>query len=288
MDQTNKMKVIIALVSHGSVNEVIKAIKSINTSIIKNKGRLEIDLSILIIENKSYDDLKTHKEKLKENISLNNYDIKIKQIENKGYSNAINFALNYAREGSFEYLIAGNPDIEFSEDYFNNLSYYLSANRKFSIAVPSVYNNGINQNPRVESKVRLRTILMLDIYFSSYVLSLFINYIKYLNSKLLLSVKKKNIEDFTRILIPCGVQYIFNIRHIPKSLMLDENIFLWGEELLLSYKLKQLGLYHIYFKNLKVHHDQSTTVSLLGQYNYYKIAKKSYKYIRKYYFLLNK
>jgi len=66
------------------------------------------------------------------------------------------------------------------------------------------------------------------------------------------------------IVLCAGVQFIFNLDKIPSQFILDESIFLWGEEASLSWRLLAFNQKIHYISDLLVEHVKSVSVMSLG------------------------
>ena len=282
------MKILLSFISHDAYHDLVELIDSLDSSIKGITGN-ELQISLVIVENsfKRY----TNDQIL--SITSSYIPTRIDYIANRGYNHALNYSWNVAKSENCDYLVAGNTDIVFSSDYFSHLTTYLKDNN-FYIAVPSVLNlpSLRPQNPRMVRFSYSYWSRKMSLYFSCpifFYLSNLKTILKdrlYSSYRLLFGIRPLQVSSSRTTLnlptvfdIPCGVQFIFNLHNLPSSFSFDENVFLWGEELLLYIYLQRFGWKFTFFQELIIHHKPSSSVSRLAL-KYYYIQRQSFDYIQ--------
>jgi len=272
------MNILFAFVFHGSPDDVSEALSSLVRSIRSHHSVTTLSVSILVLENK-YPSYPSSYYFALRNI-VEDIDLNVSFIENKGYNAGLNCALNYAQHSDIDLLVAGNPDIIFDLNYFQEL--LLNINTDYLVSVPNVLNKpfDIPQNPRslyFSSKLWLQK---MNIYMSSYFVSQIYQLLYKLRQYLIASnpTFTSNEAAFECDLVS-GVQFIFSIKKLPYDFALDENIFLWGEELSLLITLSKYKSRFNYLSTPKVFHKVSRSVSFLRPLSYFRIQCQSLKYL---------
>ena len=281
------MTILFAFISHNSFGDLIELVSSLDRT-LEDTELSPSSISLLLIENSTrrYTDTEF------DAIQSRTISTSIIYIDNQGYNHALNHALHIARNQKFDYLVAGNPDVSFASDYLSHLELCLRS-YDFHIAVPNVLNLPLftPQNPRVvyfNSKAWKRK---MALYFSTPIFFQLLKIFSHLKSFISLLRTFYN-NSFNRLLfvdhpvestsyfidVPCGVQFIFDISRLPSDFLLDENLFLWGEELMLYLNLKKLGLRCRFFSSPTLFHKPSSSVSSLSL-KYYFIQRRSFAYI---------
>ena len=139
-------KILFAFVSHGSID-------ALSTSLLSLSKQLDLsstdsaNVSVLVVENKlPRDDLLINNLISSFSSYFSAFDVQV--VENKGYLNGINVAIDFSFEHDYDCLVVGNPDVSFEVDYINTLCDYLD-HHDFLVGVPSVGDHfGSCQNPR--------------------------------------------------------------------------------------------------------------------------------------------
>jgi GT2 family glycosyltransferase len=273
------MKYLFALISHGSTNDLVESLQSLYAS-IHNSGTRASAYQVLVVENKlSFYDREQF-------FGLANTDgsfPKVIYTSNNGYNAAINVALNYARKFCYDFLIVGNPDVIFEYDYVENLV-SCCLRQSFWLAVPNVLNKPgmIKQNPRQICFEYKKWLFKMKLYIASYASFCLVNFWRRIKLKYTcISFFAQNRNDSALSLSPVscdvvsGVQFIFNLQLLPTNFCLDEQIFLWGEELALLFLLRNYNQRPLFLPAPTVIHKVSTAVQLIDSFDYFLIQKQS-------------
>lgn len=225
---------------------------------------------ILIVDNSSTD----NSYKILKKYEKNNIEI-IKTKENSGYASGNNVGIKYLEKYKLDYIIISNPDIIVDEYCIKSLAKELDKDKSISLIAPVIKQLG--------SKIRgwklpnyyndLITITNTKQRFHA---SYGLYKDEYYNSKL----SKVDVVSGCFLMIRSDILKSINY--------FDENTFLYYEENILGYKLKEKG-YNSYIDNeLSVTHNLSVSVDKsIKKIKKYKILVKSLLYYEKYYNHIN-
>lgn len=249
-------------------NDPLSTIRYVNE--IKNYKHID---QIIIVDNCSTDgSFETLKELKEKKIEV------IKTNENKGYAYGNNFAIHYLNEniGEFKYIAISNPDVEVSEDAYDQCLNYLDRNQDVAIAAPRMYD--VNDNPHQLSGWKIRS-LKGDI----------------MDSSLLLTevFQRPHIERYSSeylnqdvAFVDCVAGSFFIIRHsaFKEIGYFDEHTFLYFEEDILGSKLKKRNYKNVVLNTCRFKHYESITIDKnMNFMRKYRNLQKSKRYFHKTY-----
>ena len=175
---------------------------------------------------------------------------------NGGYSYGNNIGIKKADELNAEYVLIMNNDIYPLENKFLRLMVdFLEQNKNAAMVGPQI----IEKDNKIKVNY-LKRPLGKD-YIIKYLFHPF-----YSLSKKIFCKKQEFIIDVNQLIkvySVAGSIYLIDIEKIKDVGLLDENVFLFGEELILGEKLfkKNLGIYYLPY--VKVIHNHSLTVDIL-------------------------
>lgn len=186
---------------------------------------------ILIVDNCSTDDsyTKLYKEK------NNKIDVISSEI-NGGYGYGNNYGIRYIKKNyNSKQVLICNPDVIFSEDMVYKLSEILSIDSQCAVAS----SKSINSKNEIELRSAWRLPTNKEYIFSASKIMHII-----LGNTEDFFYKRGFYENSGTYTVDCvsGSLLIVNIELMIKYFMYDERMFLFCEETLLGYKLKQVGL----------------------------------------------
>ena len=224
---------------------------------------------IVIVDNNSSDDSYDKLQKLKtDNIYV------IKTNENKGYAYGNNYGIKYLTKNyKIDNIIISNPDIIVEEEVIKGLIKDLKENKDISIIAPLIKQNGEEANGW-----RIPT-------FKDELLSN-INYVhRWARKKMFYP---KTDEKLQKVEVVSGCFFMIRKSDFEQIGYFDEGTFLYYEENIISYKLKELNK-NVYVDNeLSVIHNESVSVDKnINSIRKYKILKTSQKYFQKKYVKAN-
>lgn len=151
-------------VNYNSSEETKKYI--INVISLDNSGQ-----AIIVVVDNSTDDNEfiVLKEFIKENGIDDNKVIVLKK-ENRGYFQGLNDGLDFIQKSKqkFRFVIVGNNDITFKNNFINELNKIKFDNDVFVLAPDVVTKDGSHENPHVINKIGFFRKFKYDIFFSNY------------------------------------------------------------------------------------------------------------------------
>ena len=200
---------------------------------------------------------------------------------NLGYFGGLNIGI-VACDGAEDFVVVGNNDLEFDENFVKNLMHKVYPDDVFVVAPNVITRDGYNQNPHCRNRVSGFRKLLYKVYFSSYFAAKFLSFA----SRLLVKIRggRDNSDDQQRGYIHMGIGacYVLLPRFFEKVGKLDDSVFLYGEEAMLAGQVMSAGGRIYYDPDLIVHHMESATLSLVPSKQVYAFAKESYPKYRKY------
>ncbi|WP_238915448.1 glycosyltransferase family 2 protein [Clostridium sp. YIM B02555] len=207
----------------------------------KIKNYLEID-KIVVIDNKSTNDsLKILKKYISEKIHV------IESEDNKGYAYGNNVGIRYAiQKFNPEYITIANPDVIFENSTIREMKKFLKQNLDVAAVntkiknIKGQYEPGGTNIPTI--KEDFKSMFLLNEVF-----------------------KKKEInnfnEEYVNYQIIFGCFFMIRSKVIEQIGMFDERTFLFGEERILGYKIKSIGMRQVTLNNLECIHEHSKSIN---------------------------
>jgi GT2 family glycosyltransferase len=239
----------------------------------------QIGLSVVVVDN---DSPRKDFQALQLICSPYSQVILLRSETNLGYFGGLNLGLSTLSLSKDDYVIVGNNDLTFTSDFFSLLS-----SRKYDddvlVVAPNVITaDGYHQNPHCPARVSAFRKFLYDIYFSNFWCSRLLTLV----SKNLKLVKGGRSNEFSGVsqLIHMGIGacYILTPAFFRFFSRLDDSVFLYGEEALLSGQVMSVSGKTFYDNELVVHHAESATLSKYPSRTTYGFMKKSYPIYRKY------
>lgn len=226
---------------------------------------------IVVVDNKSTDDsfeiLKKYRNK-KVHV--------IESGENRGYAYGNNVGIKYAIEKfNPEVITIANPDVIFENSTLMKMKSFLRQNSDVAAVNTKIknitghYEPGGTNIPTV--KEDFKSMFLLSEIF-----------------------KKKEINNFSKeytdYQILFGCFFMIRAEVIEKIGMFDERTFLFGEERILGYKIKSIGMRQVTLNDLECIHEHSKSInkSISSLVNKYKILYDSRLVYYKEYLNINK
>lgn len=258
--------------SHDATNEMLESLYN-NTKFIDN---------IIIVDNKSSD---KNVLELERNIALLDKIIKdkiilIKSDINLGYFGGLNKGLSLIKNKSDrKFIIVGNNDLIYKDSFFRELS-TVYINSGVMVIAPNIKTvDGVYQNPHFISQPSKMRRFFYDLYFTNYVLGQLMLKVKRLSVG---KRKVKKAQERQEIFMGIGACYILTSEFFNVYDSLDDKVFLWGEEAILSHQIHIANGKIEYHPNLKIKHMESVSTKKLTSRKKYNITKRSYKIYRDY------
>lgn len=217
-------------------------------NLINNIKDFEIIDKIIVVDNNSSDDsFKVLSEYKSEKIDV------IKTDKNKGYGGGNNYGIRYAiKQYNAKYIVIANPDVILEENAVTQMKqFYDECEEKTGI----VSCHAINTSER-----KSRTAWKLP-KFSDCILE---------NLILIRSMFFSNIDDYakdyfvgqvSKVDVVSGPFFMISADAMQDVDFFDEDTFLYGEENILAYKLKQKGYGNYLLNNYTYIHNHSVSIS---------------------------
>jgi GT2 family glycosyltransferase len=267
------MKFALVLVSYNSVDETVQMIRS--TYAIS----LSDSLDIVIVDNSESD---SYSSKIMSDLSgmPENVDISMYRSPNNGYFAGLNYGLEKINPLAYDYIIIGNNDLVFPGHFFGNLQKAVLPDNTFAIAPDIISREGQHENPRYICKMSSARKIFYNIYYSNYIVA---RCLLFLANKLKFRRRGfANTKSSQCIHLSMGACYILLPLFFRHYSRLDDRVFLFGEEVLLSNQISSKDGCLYFVSGLVVHHDEHSSVSKLPRKSHYRIQQTSYKIYKEY------
>lgn len=227
---------------------------------------------ILIVDNCSTDD---SMDKLSG--CLNDKTELISSGRNGGYGYGNNVGIRYLKEKyDSEYILLSNPDVVVSEGTIEAMETFLRENDDYALAAPLMVDaNDVPQyNTALKVVSKAQYILSLDLLYSKFVRPF---YYKNMEQE---DAEVKTVDGVS------GSMFLMNADKMLRYGMFDENLFLFGEEIVLSLLMQRAGLKTgLLLKEKFIHmHSVSIEKSYKGLVPQRKLLMRSHLYILKKYY----
>lgn len=203
----------------------------------------------------------------------------IKSDKNGGYAYGNNYGIRFAkREFDPEYIVVSNPDVYFEEVVINKMREILEKNEDISLIAPRIVNN---ENSNEANSWRLPKYWMNLCKLSILLDKIFYKYTHYKSDEF-------RGELITVDVIP-GSFFMTKVEMFYQIGLFDENTFLFGEENILAYKIKDKGYRNVIMNKYNFLHEHSTSINKKYNTNLkkYKILYNSLDYYNKCYLKTN-
>ena len=205
---------------------------------------------------------------------------------NSGYFRGLNLGLAflYGLNYEFDYIVIGNNDLIFPEDFFNKLEINNQKNYNKIVICPDIITiDGIHQNPHVLTRISKIRIILWDTYYLNYTFSTLILFLYNIFKPYLIRKDNEFWKQEGEIAEGYGACFLLTKRFANELKFLWSPTFLMGEEFFLKKQLNQKGYLYYYDPNITViHHDHATTGNVLSK-KIWKICKESHKVFKEYY-----
>lgn len=243
-------------------------------------------LEAIIVDNKSADaDLA----KVRRSMAERPFARLIAQANNPGYFRGLNAGIETCLKNEDTLLIIGNNDLKFAADFLVNLK-VIPYEKDVMVIAPNIITlDGRRQNPHVVRAVPTLELIKTRIYFSNYYIGQASRYINGLLRSLIRKVfpaspNRKQAAESDRMKIKRGIGacYVLTPNFFRNHERLDDRVFLWGEEALLSHQVESVNGYTLYDPSIRITHCESASVRFIEKRERYEIVKASYKIYRPY------
>lgn len=204
--------------------------------------------------------------------------------ENVGYFAGLNIGLQAARQlhPDIGWIVAGNNDLEFPEDFCNRLEQAQHRFHAYSVISPDVVTlDGEHQNPHVISSISTARNIVYELYYSNYYLGRLI----YKLAKLFPRATRRGDEDHWRTARPIsqghGSCYLLSPKFFEKYGTLWAPTFMMAEEAFLSLQLMKGGEQVYYSPEIRVIHHWHGSLQSIPSRRRWAMARDSHREYRK-------
>ena len=198
------------------------------------------------------------------------------EAENPGYFPGLNIALKKENINQYKFIIIGNNDLLFDNDFLSKLEEVDCDNVVISPKIKSI--DGQYQNPHVINDLSKLRLLYLRIIYSSYCLFKYVPiFVKYFIPN---SIRRKDELQYSHpmwISQGHGSCYVLTTKYLKLFESLPELTFLYGEEFFLQHQLKEKDLRIFYEPRLSLTHLEHSTTSKMKKKSVYINQKKAFR-----------
>lgn len=245
------------------------------------RGQDDIVQSIIVDNKSSSADVN----QVREFISALNNETLLERDVNDGYFKGLNAGFNLCSKNAQTIIIAGNNDLLIKSDFIENLK-KIRLDPDIQVIAPNIVTlDGRHQNPHVLTKVSEMEKFKAWVYMSNYYVA---QTFRFINTTLK-SFKPQSKHPATRvehgeirIKRGIGACYVFTPAFFKAHKQLDDRVFLWGEEALLSHQVESTGGATLYAPSLGITHCESASVKFIESRSRYEIVQRSYAVYRDY------
>lgn len=266
------MDFLIITVNYGNTKKTIKFINSIENCEFNDK------MEVVIVDNEFSKKSKSELNELKKNSFL-----KIELLffkDNHFYWPAVNKVISKKIlniKNQTKWVIISNNDIEIvDKTLFKKLLKY--DRKKYPIIGPKIVTpRKKNLNPFMVEPMSKYVKAYWNLYFKSYIISLFLKRISKLRKYI---IWKKTYKKYAskNVYAIHGSFMIISDCFFNKKGYLDDNFKLFCEELTTAEIAKKIKCRMYYFPELKVIHNEHSSTKKINNRKLFKIAKESHKY----------
>lgn len=202
--------------------------------------------------------------------------------ENLGYFGGLNCGLSCSDNSAFDYVLVGNNDVVFRDDFMEVLSASHFDDDIMVVSPDIVNNSGVHENPQLENRASFAMKMAFKLYFSAYFMSILVFNLSRVLKKLRLRKVFYVPISSREIYQGSGAFYILTKSFFKYYNLLDDRVFLWGEERLLANQVVERNAKTYYFKDLVLFHNESSSTLKLPSRRIWQINQKSYSIYKNY------
>jgi len=237
------------------------------------------DCLVIVDNNSEQEDIKILNDFIKSiNFQLVSKIIIIESSLNLGYFGGLNLGLSKLNTSKFDYIIIGNNDLVFSENFRFELN-NININDNTFVVSPNIINlNGYEQNPHVLKKFNFFKRVYYFFSFQNYFIFNIFVFVAYLKGK----YTRKVIFSFKHksqfIYMGYGACYLLTRNYFKYFNELPNSLFLMGEEALLSNQVFSKNGKILYVPTLSIKHIEHASISKLNSRILFNRMKFAYNY----------
>jgi len=235
-------------------------------------GTIDINYKIYIVDNGSPND---SYEQLKKTFKNNKKIVLINNPINVGFSAGNNIGIKYAMDDKVENIILTNSDIIFHEKSIDKMVGFLNRNKEVGIVSPKILDkkgeiyikSRIFKRTGIKEKIFARTKLkgldLFDIYTNYYGLN-------------------KSFNEKHEIYTASGSCMALSKEMVKLITPLDENTFLYEEELIIGIRAEKTPLKVCYFPDAIVTHFHGKSSKYIGAWSLIHLVNSEIYYCKSY------
>lgn len=249
------------------------------TSLMKCSG--DHDLRVIVVDNAS----RAEEVEILHRLSVAHPIVHvIASAGNVGYFAGLNLGIEASRKlyPDIGWVVAGNNDLEFPEDFCDCVQRAQSGLREHSVISPDIVTlDGEHQNPHVISDISPVREIFYDLYYSNYYLGQAI----YKLAKMFPKATRRGDEDQWQTARPIyqghGACYLLTPKFFDKYGTLWAPTFMMAEELFLSLQLKRGGEQVYYSPAIRVTHHWHGSLQSVPSRRRWNMARDAHREYRK-------
>jgi GT2 family glycosyltransferase len=202
---------------------------------------------------------------------------------NLGYFGGFNYCLERINLGVYDAVVFCNPDVTFEQDFSRLLRKYIFDELKEEVMIlaPRItLESGVEQNPHSLKRFSKIRQLYFKVIFSSIVLYTIFGGL----SRMLKSIYKRQPKTFNKcpIYLAHGACFVATKNFFRKHVRLNQQVFLWGEEVFLMNQISQTGGQILFLPVLRVFHHEHSATRFIKSRERFNLMKKSYSIYKEY------
>lgn len=211
-------------------------------NLVNQAIEMDIFKAIVLVDNHSKDDFEDFCKDKKENV------IYVKAKENGGYAKGNNIGLRLLAEKGCRIAFIANPDVVFEKACIINISNFLKENKDYVIASCSRTKENGELTGQYWWIPDFKYTLLEALVFGH----------RYLDKKCIIKTNRDKTFDggyYKTVEVVGGAFFGCELSKMETLGYLDENTFLWYEENIISYKIREAGLKVGFLNNCKYIHN---------------------------------
>ena len=233
------MKLSVIIVSYNVKDYIKQCIRSIY------KSNLDNDLlEVIVIDNDSYDGTVQDIQSSFPNVSI------IENKSNKGFAKAVNVGI---KQSNGDFICLLNPDVIIKDNTFSTLIEYLESNKNTGCIGPKV----LNVDGTVQHSCKRSFPTPLNAVFRLFSIDKIFPKSKIFGKYNLTYLDVNKIHKVDAI---SGAFMMFNKKIVTEIGLLDENFFMFAEDIDFCYRIKNKGYDIIYNPNAEIMHYKGESV----------------------------
>ncbi len=270
-------KILFVLVHHSDEKVTLDSLQS-----IMGNRRYRSSITVVVIDNSEVSETK---ERLVRgwNCSKPPDDIQLRIVTsaNIGYFRSANRALLSERSlFDYSYCVISNNDVLFADDFCRALERAEYAESTMVIYPDLVSSTGAHENPRATTFIGAPRLVAYRLYYISYLLARMMGALRDVGASILRRFRRRSrIRASSRgpqeIVLGVGACFVLTPAYFRIVGGLPSEVFLFGEEALLSRNVLLAGGRVLYDGRLKVQHEEHSTVGKMPTRTYWEIQRQS-------------